>query len=67
MQENSFQSRDHFIIGRHIGAPVNSELVSNVRGKGVYMARIPSVVTNQGEETRILSEGRRKKWISAIS
>ena len=31
------------------------------------MARIPSVVTNQGEETRILSEERRKKWISAIS
>ena len=38
-----------------------------VRDKGVYMARIPSVVTNQGEETRILSEERRKKWISAIS
>ncbi|XP_068692761.1 uncharacterized protein [Montipora foliosa] len=35
--------------------------------KGVHMARIPSVVTNQGEETRILSEKRRKKWISAIS
>ena len=52
-----FQSRDHFTIGRHIGAPVNSELVS----------RELSVVTNQGEETRILSEERRKKWISAIS
>ena len=38
-----------------------------VRGKRVYMARIPSVVTNQGEEIRILSEERRKKWISAIS
>ena len=31
-----------------------------IREKGVYMARIPSVVTNQGEETRILSEERRK-------
>ena len=31
------------------------------------MARIPSVVTNQGDEIRILSEERRKKWISAIS
>ena len=38
-----------------------------VRDKGVYMARIPSVSTNEGEETRILSEERRKKWISAIS
>ena len=38
-----------------------------VRDKGVYMARIPSVVTNQGDEKRILSEERRKKWISAIS
>ena len=38
-----------------------------VRDKGVYMARIPSVVTNQGDEIRILSEERRKKWISAIS
>ena len=32
-----------------------------VRDKGVYMARIPSVVTNQGEETRILCEERQKK------
>ncbi|PFX25495.1 hypothetical protein AWC38_SpisGene9882 [Stylophora pistillata] len=31
------------------------------------MARIPSVITNQGEEIRNLSEERRKKWISAIS
>ena len=29
-----------------------------VRDKGVYMARIPSVVTNQGDEIRILSEER---------
>ena len=31
------------------------------------MARIPTVVTNQGEEILKLSEERRKKWISAIS
>ena len=31
------------------------------------MARIPSVVMNQGDKIRILSKERRKKWISAIS
>ena len=31
------------------------------------MARIPSVITTQGEEMRELSEERRNKWISAIS
>ena len=31
-----------------------------VRDKGVYMARIPSVVTNQGDEIKIFSEERRK-------
>ena len=31
------------------------------------MARIPSVITNQGEEVRKLSEERQNKWISAIS
>ena len=31
------------------------------------MARIPTVVTNQGEEILKLSEERRKKWISATS
>ena len=39
----------------------------SVRDKGVSMARIPSVITNQGEEVRKLSEERRNKWISAIS
>ena len=39
----------------------------SVRDKGIYMARIPTVVTNQGEEILKLSEERRKKWISAIS
>ena len=38
-----------------------------VRDKGIYMARIPSVITNQGEEIRNLSEERQNKWISAIS
>ena len=31
------------------------------------MARIPSVITNQGEELKKLSEERRERWISAIS
>lgn len=39
----------------------------SVCDKGVYMARIPSIVTNQGEEVRKLSEKRQNKWISAIS
>ena len=39
----------------------------SVRDKGVSMARIPSVITSQGEEVRKLSEERRNKWISAIS
>ena len=38
-----------------------------VRDKGIHMARILSVITNQGEEIRNLSEERRNKWISAIS
>ena len=38
-----------------------------VRDNGVYMARIPSIITNQGEEVRNLSEERRNKRISAIS
>ena len=39
----------------------------SVRDKGISMARIPSVITTQGEEMRELSEERRNKWISAIS
>ena len=34
---------------------------------GIYFARVPSVVTNQGEEAEILSQERRSRWISAIS
>ena len=37
------------------------------RDKGVYFARVPQIVTTQGEEAKKLSELRRKKWISAIS
>ena len=37
------------------------------RDKGLYFARVPSVVTNQGEEAQKLSEERRSRWISAIS
>lgn len=39
----------------------------NGRGKGVYLARIPSVVYNQGEEAEKLSREKRFRWISAIS
>ena len=35
--------------------------------KGINMARIPSIITSQGEEVGKLSEERRNKWISAIS
>ena len=35
--------------------------------KGLYFARLPSVVTNQGEEAQELSKERRSRWISAIS
>ena len=38
-----------------------------VHDGGIYIARIPSVMTNQGEEIRNLSEERRNQWISAIS
>ena len=37
------------------------------RDKGLYFARVPSVVSNQGEEAQQLSEERRSRWISAIS
>lgn len=37
------------------------------RNKGLYFARVPSIVTSQGEETKHLSEERRSKWITAIS
>ena len=33
----------------------------------IYFARLPSVVTNQGEEAQELSRERRLHWISAIS
>ena len=34
--------------------------------KGIYFARVPTVVRNQGEEAEILSQERRSRWISAI-
>ena len=37
------------------------------RDIGVYLARVPSVVTNQGKEAENLSRERRSRWISAIS
>ena len=35
--------------------------------KGVKFSRVPSVVKNQGEFWKALTEERRRKWISAIS
>ena len=37
------------------------------RDKGVYFARVPSVVTSQGKEAENSSRERRSRWISAIS
>ena len=37
------------------------------RDKGLYFARVPSVLANQGEEAQELSKERRSRWISAIS
>ena len=37
------------------------------RDKGLYFVRVPSVVTNQGEEAQKISEERKSRWISAIS
>lgn len=34
---------------------------------GLHFARVPSVITNQGEEAEKLSKERRSRWISAIS
>ena len=37
------------------------------REKGLYFAKVPSIIGNQGKEARELSEERRSRWISAIS
>ena len=37
------------------------------RDKGLYFAKVPSIIENQGQEARELSEERRSRWISAIS
>ena len=39
----------------------------STRDKGLHFSRVPSVVTNQGEEAEKLSKERRSLWISAIS
>ena len=39
----------------------------SARDKHLHFARVPSVVTNQGEEAEKLSFERRSRWISAIS
>ena len=37
------------------------------RDKGLYFAKVPSIIENQGKEARDLSEERRSRWILAIS
>ena len=37
------------------------------RDKGLHFARLPSVVTNQGEKAQELSKEKRSRWISVIS
>lgn len=37
------------------------------RNKGLYFAKVPSIIENQGNEARELSAERRSRWISAIS
>ena len=37
------------------------------RDEGICFARVPSIVTNQGEKAQELSGERRSRWISAIS
>ena len=39
----------------------------SARDKHPHFARVPSVLTNQGEEAEKLSFERRLRWISAIS
>ena len=39
----------------------------NDHNRGAYFARIPSVVSNQGEEAEKLSKEGQLRWISAIS
>jgi len=39
----------------------------SARDKHLHFVRVPSVVTNQGEEAEKLSFERRSRWISAIS
>ena len=39
----------------------------NNRERAAYFARIPSVVSNQGEEAEKLSRERQLRWISAVS
>ena len=36
------------------------------RDKGTSFYRLPSIITHQGEQTRQLSERRRREWLSAI-
>ena len=37
------------------------------RDKGLYFAKVPSIIENQGKKARDLSEERRSRWILAIS
>ena len=37
------------------------------KNPGLCFCRVPNIVTNQGEETEILSTQRRTRWLAAIS
>ena len=39
----------------------------SVRDRGLYFAKVPSIIAKQGKEARDLSEERRSRWILAIS
>ena len=36
------------------------------RDKGTRFFRLPAVITHQGEQTRLLSERRRREWLASI-
>ena len=37
------------------------------KNSDLWFCRVPKIVTNQGEETEILSTERRTRWLAAIS
>ena len=56
IKRKAIDSRSKMVLCAKIGCGTRI-----VRDKGVYMARTPSIITNQGEETRKLTEERMVK------